>query len=454
MDLNSLPLEILEYVLLFALPISVPPSPTTFRLAPLRSCMIKTAEWRLVNYRWRDLMDRPNTSIWYHLALFLKLEPPRQLYAGGTYRQVCEYLLKAEVEKNNTIMEVDRRNNERGMVACGISWGEPERPKNHPQPEKDVKLTPQTKTRIAENAKALESFLKSLDYCLNQFQQDSWSESALLRYRMFLHLKVTHPDVWLVPTVDIEFCWLAHIFRTETYWKDMKTLGTNPEHSLCLDTYGQVVTFSQAVRATETLWNRTFGGGYPYLASPVNTSVQVWQVAPGPMFSYSLKQEKPYSFFPVMGAMISFSPPFENNLPTVSIRHADIAADLKWFPELEQAFNDLYTDNYYAYTYGHHGELIEKQIIPSYERFLDLCRRDGVTNPAPPYVLDLVWHAHQLEPAKYKRDCLELFGREFWHNPWPHGLGKSTPVSAEFECRWKDAFGTRMADDWKFFLES
>lgn len=466
--MNSLPLELLDIVAIFALPSLAAANEGSPRrqkrrrrrgpsdhLALLRSCMCKVAEWRLINYRWRNLMDNEDSTVWYHLALFLNLQPPFHLYAGGTYRDVCQYILEAEAQKKRAIVEVARRESTRPMVACGIRMM-PSPPPEHPQPLVEVKLSPKTKTHIAENAKALESFLRSLNYSIAQVEQKDWSKSALLRYRMFLYLKCTNPDVWLVPTVDIEFCWLAHIFRTQTYWMDMKALGINPEHSLCLTTYGEVATFSQAVRATANLWHETFGERFPYLPSGTVTSIEIWKVETRGILEGSyMYQDKPNSFFPAMGVMVS-GPPTVLNLPNISLQHQDIAADLKWFPDLQLAFEDLFSNEYYSDMHRHRNidVFIENQVIPSYERFLDLCRRCDVESPAPPYVLDLVWHAHQLEPVLYKNDCLSLFGCEFWHNPWPHGLGKSTPQSKEFECQWKQAFGTSMADDWKFYLES
>ena len=459
--MDSLPLEVLELIALIALPSGVENSARRQnqrtnggRLPFLRRCMHKTAEWRLINHRWRTLMDNEGSTIWFHLALFLDLEPPSQLFAGGTYRDVCQYLLKAEKEKDDAIQELARRREHRPMVACGMRVM-PERPQNHPQPAFARVTLPLTlKKRIADNAKALERFLKSLDYSLGLFRQKGWNESALIRYRMFLHLKRTHPDVWLVPTVDIEFCWLAHIFRTQTYWLDMMALGINPEHSICLQTYGQVATFSQAVRATAALWNETFGEYfYPYLPPGTDVSMEIWKVETRSMLEgSSMSRNDPCSFFPAMGVMVSEHPP-RVNLPRVSLCPKDIAADLKWFPELQEALSELFSNGYYNYMYRQRNLFIEKQVIPSYERFLDLCRRCDVKNPAPPYVLDLVWHAHQLDPVQYKNDCLSLFGCEFWHDPWPHGLGKSTPLSKEFECQWKQTYGTRMADDWKFYLQ-
>lgn len=463
--MDSLPIEVLDLIALFALPSAppvekrasgVPPD----RLALLHRCMESTAEWRLINHRWRTLMDSQYSTVWYHLALFLNLEPPSQLYAGGTYRDVCQYLLKADKEKRSAIAELAERRRTQPRYACGIRMV-PRKPENHPQPLAHVKLSPASKQRIAENAKALENFLRSLNYSLVRVEQnnDVWSESALIRYRMFLFLKQTHPNVWLVPTVDIEFCWLTHIFRTQTYWKDMTALGINPKHSICLQSYGQVATFSQAICATANLWNKTFGESrYPYLPPGTDTSIKIWKVETKSILEdASVYQDKPYSFFPAMGAKVSVPPP-QVDLPLISIRHQDIAADLKWFPELEQGFKDLVSNEYFHDRYRMCDVFIKKQVIPSYERFLDLSNRHGgdevKKSPAPPYVLDLVWHAHQLDPVRYKNDCMSLFGCEFWHDPWPHGLGKSTPLSKEFECQWKQTFGTHMADDWKFYLES
>ena len=59
---------------------------------------------------------------------------------------------------------------------------------------------------------------------------------------------------------------------------------------------------------------------------------------------------------------------------------------------------------------------------------------------APPYVLDLIWHAHQSNPVAYKKDCLYYVGKELPHHPWPNGLGELTELAPEFHCAWKTGF--------------
>lgn len=121
--------------------------------------------------------------------------------------------------------------------ACGMRM--PPRPLDaHPNPERPaVKVSIELVERVAANANALESFLNSIDFSIllkGYGKNKDWHESSLNRYKMFLYLKLANPSVWLVPTADIEFCWLAHIFRTRPFWKDMADLGSKPDHRLCL----------------------------------------------------------------------------------------------------------------------------------------------------------------------------------------------------------------------------
>ena len=71
---------------------------------------------------------------------------------------------------------------------------------------------------------------------------------------------------------------------------------------------------------------------------------------------------------------------------------------------------------------------------------------------APPSVLDLIWHAHQTNPVQYKEECFSLFGCEFSHHPWPNGLGQTTPLSDEFQCAWKQAYGSTIDEDWQLYI--
>eukprot|EP00978_Attheya_sp_CCMP212_P019648 scaffold55276_cov55-Attheya_sp.AAC.5 len=232
------------------------------------------------------------------------------------------------------------------------------------------------------------------------------------------------------------------------------------DHSLCLQHYGEVATFSKAVQGTAQLWNATFSDNcsVPYLAENTNMSWNIWNVVGGGLELCRAHRSDPRRFFPQMGPPVPrnatiYTTCNDNNnnnntmnlLPNIGLTAEQVHADLSWFPHLQEAFREMNSNAY--------------QVLPSYERFLNLCHANTndnnnnvlTSNPAPPLVLDLIWHAHQMEPVRYKQDCLELFGTEFWHDPWPHGLGVVTEASDELECAWKTKYGTPMADDWKYF---
>ena len=140
-------------------------------------------------------------------------------------------------------------------------------------------------------------------------------------------------------------------------------------------------------------------------------------------------------------------------LPEISLMPEEIQADLEWFPQLQHGLDEI-NRNSYDVLGGREDidKLYSTHIIFSYERFLNLCYRQKIQNAAPPYVLDLVWHAHQADPVGYKEDCLWLFGLEFWHHPWPNGLGVSTELSSDFRCAWKLQYGTTLEEDWQLQL--
>lgn len=450
--MDSLPREVLMRVHEYAAPSAPPQHAAGIRLCTVRRHMREVSNMRRVNRHWRNALDDPKALVWYRAAKEMSLEPPLQLYSGGTYREACQLLLEAECKKQEATDQAARSSPL--YIACGMRSRSIQLDE-HPNPERPaVSLPKELVERVAANAKALETFLRSMDFgvLMSHKRHESWHESALNRYRMFLHLKRANPSVWLVPTAEIEFCWLAHIFRTGAYWKDMTELDIEPDHWLCLS-YGEVATFSKAVQATQRLWNDTFGPKFPYLAPGTDTSWEVWRIEQN--FRYreaKVCRQDPRRFFPSMGPEI-LSAPGDVALPSIHLTAADIEADLKWFPELQSAFEEMWRNSHNVMRGRdpYREKLIAQQVLPSYERFLNLCHQQNV-DFSPPYVLDLVWHAHQMEPHLYKKDCLALFGREFWHEPWPHGLGVSSPLTKDFECAWKQAYGTPVGEDWKFYL--
>ena len=239
----------------------------------------------------------------------------------------------------------------------------------------------------------------------------------------------------------------------------MIQLGIDPHHPTCLTLYGEVASFSAAVQGTATVWESTYG--IPYLPPGTDTSQSIWR-----RLNYETKVARcdPKCFFPAIGAPVDNLPSnLTNSILDVSLTVPQVQADLGWFPKLELGFRQLRRHQYNVLA-GSGGSsrdsqisrkaLLRRHLIPSYERFLNLCHSSAIKEGdiAPPYVLDLIWHAHQMDPVSYKSDCLSLFNREFWHCPWPRGLGTSVPLSDEFLCAWKKLYGTTMEEDWKLSI--
>lgn len=146
-----------------------------------------------------------------------------------------------------------------------------------------------------------------------------------------------YPNTWLVPTVEIEFCWLAHIFRTERYWKEMNQNGINPDHKLYLMGYGEVVSWPDAVRSTASLWEKEFACAYVNNVADISSEVWTYEVS---YEQYLVKRKEHHQFFPQMG-------PKPNKivdslkLPHISLTKEEIQADLSWHDELKKAFQHL-----------------------------------------------------------------------------------------------------------------
>mmetsp|Transcript_5016 Transcript_5016/g.7248 ORF Transcript_5016/g.7248 Transcript_5016/m.7248 type:complete len:233 (-) Transcript_5016:44-742(-) len=183
-----------------------------------------------------------------------------------------------------------------------------------------------------------------------------------------------------------------------------------------------------------------------------DTSWTVWQAV-----GCKLSRKDPHRFFQRMGPRLK-NVPKHVTLPSISLTKDDIQADLLWYGELKEAFRTVKNKSRDVTPRGRSDidYLFMKHLIPSYERYLTLVctlpnkKYDVASSPGPPVVLDLVWHVHQMEPVRYKEECLSLFGRQFLHDPCPSGLGVMNESSPELECAWKTTFGTAIGDDRTF----
>lgn len=88
---------------------------------------------------------------------------------------------------------------------------------------------------------------------------DAWIDRAVARYGQFLQLARAHPNVTLVPTLDVDLIWHVHMLSPLDYQDDCHALlGRLLAHDDALpDT-----TLAAAFEATKSLWHSSHGVPY------------------------------------------------------------------------------------------------------------------------------------------------------------------------------------------------
>ncbi|PPQ83878.1 hypothetical protein CVT24_006423, partial [Panaeolus cyanescens] len=89
---------------------------------------------------------------------------------------------------------------------------------------------------------------------------------------------------------------------------------------------------------------------------------------------------------------------------------------------------------------GFDNEIVLHHAIARYHGFLDLLSSSPASFFVPTLDIDLVWHTHQLCPARYTHDTVHYVGRYIDHDDKVEGLRLSS--SFDITCKaWKDRFG-------------
>ena len=99
---------------------------------------------------------------------------------------------------------------------------------------------------------------------------------------------------------------------------------------------------------------------------------------------------------------------------------------------------------YYQVSLPHYSDskFLDNAIL-RYMKFLFLKQQNPDTFLVPCYDIDLAWHAHQLEPAAYKKDTCAILGRMYNHNDAVNDRSANSKLTeAEKKMRelWKEFF--------------
>ncbi|XP_024977761.1 glycine-rich domain-containing protein 1 isoform X1 [Cynara cardunculus var. scolymus] len=96
------------------------------------------------------------------------------------------------------------------------------------------------------------------------------------------------------------------------------------------------------------------------------------------------------------------------------------------------------------------NDLFLQAAFARYKGFLHLIRRNRERSIrrfcVPTYDIDLIWHTHQLHPASYCNDLVELLGNVLEHDDTDQNRGKGQKLDTGFSettKQWEETFGSR-----------
>jgi hypothetical protein len=143
---------------------------------------------------------------------------------------------------------------------------------------------------------------------------------------MFLRLQLDHPNILLIPSADILFVQFAHVLRTNIFHEDVKRLALNiSDWDLFALQKEDERFFNEAVRATASIWQKTFKEPFP--KGQVHAFFRHDQTA-GAFSSISASAHyiRPSSY---VGALFSGAPPKSvSALPEVSLSAHDVEREI------------------------------------------------------------------------------------------------------------------------------
>ncbi len=374
---------------------------------------------------------------------------PERVWYGAKMSDAfrAQYRLLQEHVREDKLQQIANQKPEYG-IACGMRAppGHPEpHPADPPSFEAFAGLNEMEMQRVQKRAESLLQFLRAF----GSFAVGFKAEAALLRYRMFLKLQSDHPNTLLLPTADILFAQLTHIFRTADYHADVASgsvlLARDP---LCLSREEEPL-YNDACVATARLWESSYGELYFASDAVKQHAFFVHQVDKGPFTPKWLAAR--YVPPPAYVAAVGPAPTRKmTDLPEIRLKAVDVRNDLKWMPELDISFRNICTQAYRKLgIFDSSDANVIQHLSLSYQRFLFLCktRPDLGHDLAPPVALDLLWHAHQATPRLYEEETTRIVGFRVDHDPWPQGKSDLRPLSEQMKCAWKTAFQTDMEDD-------
>ncbi len=203
----------------------------------------------------------------------------------------------------------------------------------------------------------------------------------ITRYYRFMQLKASHPNILLIPTLDIEIIWQTHLLRPEMYREDcMRLFHRIFDHSLLTNDIEQFLK-EQAFIDTCKLYEERFGEEYCPLPEAKTA---------GPKFAHpvfgSLKCLIPvYTYWDETHYEFSTTSSKSSNENPFSFTEADIILDGNWLDLCKKFMKNMLSQVPIKRYYRETDEIdlstssIER-LKKSYERFLYMATKYPPSN--------------------------------------------------------------------------
>jgi len=270
---------------------------------------------------------------------------------------------------------------------------------------------------------------------------------------MYINLRKKYPSVILIPTADILFAELSHIFRTKEYYGDLVPELRNP-NPLKLDP-GVVKLFTASIKGTAQLWENEYRCAY----LPPGFDVQEW-IYWKENHSRGMRDNSPYPDYVATPSYVAVrGPPPSANIQNlgvkVSLTEEDLVNDVKWLPELELELTQMRKSYCRGWGLMNSDETsVIRRLCTSYLRFLYLVYKypSEADKLAPPVSIDLCWHAHMTLTKIYYENTVDMLGGvPLEHHPWKDS-SKLLPINADstLACLWKTLWNTDIQEDHKY----
>lgn len=252
-------------------------------------------------------------------------------------------------------------------------------------------------------------------------------DNALRAYRMWQHLRQRNPEALILPPQDAYWVEQCHIMHTALWWKER----TFHESRLYLPLVESLAAAKLASN-TNQLWKSTFGMNLFPDSDLDHVIHRLWTV------EHDLNAPQPEGVgpsgcteFQLMPAFLKCDAPLMDTALALDGECSLTVDDLLVFKNSCEKFNFMKCDMVqYASAY-----------ISSYERFVHLARMCPSLSLAPTPTMDFVWHVHQMDPVRYRKEITSLCGSLLLHRLDSDDSEHPSPPSDEMQRLWRQHFG-------------